>query len=141
MEDISMILNEQTTYQPYLYGKLFAILEAIQLRAKPGYNATINHFSMAGTRPRSIFPRLLILNEEMYMKMLDRDVRAYYDKLLCELIGKITEFFPEHLSLQDKGTFQLGYFHQKQILEKDVPEKVDKTAQNSNENEDTKDDV
>lgn len=134
-----MILNEQTTYQPYLYGKLFAILEAIQLRAKPGYNATINHFSMASKAPRNTFPRLMILNE-MYMKMLDRNVRAYYEKLLCELIGKITEFFPDHLSLKDMGTFQLGYFHEKKILEKDVSEKVDKTAQNSNKNENIKDD-
>lgn len=110
-----MGLNEQTTYQPYLLGELFAVLEAIQLRAKPGYNSTINHFSIASVRPCSTFQKLLVLNE-MHLQMLDRNVRAYYDKLLCEIIGKMTEDFPEHLSLRDKGAFQIGYFHQRQKL-------------------------
>lgn len=106
---------EQTTHQPYLLGRLFAVLEAIQLRAKPGYNSTINHFSMAGVRPCSAFPKLLVLNE-MHLQILDRYSRVYYDKLLCEIIGKMTEDFPEHLSLKDKGRFQVSYFHQRQKL-------------------------
>lgn len=110
-----MGLNEQSTHQPYLLGRLFAVLEALQLRAKPGYNSTIINFSMAIMRPCTTFPRLLDLHV-MHMKMLDRDARVFYDKLLCEIIGKMTETFPEHLSMEDKGAFQIGYFHQSQKL-------------------------
>ncbi len=50
------------------------------------------------------------------MKMFDRDARVFYERLLCEIIGKMTEGFPEHLSMEDKGAFQVGYFHQRQKL-------------------------
>ncbi len=40
-EVLTVQLNEETTYAPYLLGRLFAVLEDLQERANPGINATI----------------------------------------------------------------------------------------------------
>ena len=37
-EVMTMELNEQSTYLPYVLGRLFSVLEAVQQRANPGIN-------------------------------------------------------------------------------------------------------
>ena len=41
---------------------------------------------------------------------------VYYDKMITELLGDVTQSYPPRLSLQDQGIFQIGYYHQKQKL-------------------------
>ena len=110
-----MQLNDQTTYQPYLLGRLFAVLEAIQERANPGINTTVKdkYFTSACATPSVVFPILLNLKDK-HLKKLDGGIRVYFDKQVSELMGKLTEDYPTHLSLQDQGVFQIGYYHQKQ---------------------------
>ena len=114
-EGLTVQLNDQTTYQPYLLGRLFAVLEAIQEKATPGINATIKdkYFTSACATPRVVFPILLNLKDK-HLKKLDGGIRVYYDKQVSELMGQLTEDYPAHLSLQDQGVFQIGYYHQKQ---------------------------
>ena len=113
-EGMTVQLNEQTTYQPYLLGRLFAVLEAIQEKANPGINSTIKdkYFSSASATPGVVFPTLLNLKDK-HLKKLDGGVRVYFDKQVSDLMAKMTEDYPKHLSLQDQGVFQLGYYHQK----------------------------
>ena len=114
-EGLTVQLNDQTTYQPYLLGRLFAVLEAIQEKANPGINATIKdkYFTSACATPSVVFPILLNLKDK-HLKKLDSGIRVYYDKQVSELMGQLTEDYPAHLSLQDQGVFQIGYYHQKQ---------------------------
>ena len=114
-EGLTVQLNDQTTYQPYLLGRLFAVLEAIQEKATPGINATIKdkYFTSACATPSVVFPILLNLKDK-HLKKLDGGIRVYYDKQVSELMGQLTEDYPAHLSLQDQGVFQIGYYHQKQ---------------------------
>ncbi len=114
-EAMTVELNEHTTYQPYVLGRLFAILEAIQERANPGINATIKdkYFSSASATPGVVFPILVNLKDK-HLRKLDIGTQIYYEKAISELMLMLSEDYPVHLSLQDQGVFQIGYYHQRQ---------------------------
>ena len=58
-------------------------------------------------------PTLLKLAEK-HLRKLDAGQKVYYSKQIGELINRITESYPAHLTLSDQGIFQLGYYHQTQ---------------------------
>ena len=72
-EEITMALDKTNNNPAYLCGRLFFILENIQQKAS-GYslNRTIKdtYFSAASSRPKLIFPKLLILSQH-HMRKLD----------------------------------------------------------------------
>lgn len=110
-----MKLQEDTTYQPYVLGRIFAVLERIQTSEKE-LNATIRdrYFNSACATPAMIFPILIKLSNNHQKSMKNEKERDKYVKLLEKLYAKIDEEYPNHLSLQDQGIFQIGYYHQKQ---------------------------
>ena len=112
-----MGLNEESMEPAYVLGRLFSVLESIQMDANPGIKATIRdrYFNSACATPVSIFPVLIKLKNS-HMKKLERDkggAKVYYEKLLTELMGKLDEY-PKRLSLEEQGKFILGYYHQVQ---------------------------
>ena len=112
-----MGLNEESRETAYVLGRLFSVLESIQMDANPGIKATIRdrYFNSACATPASIFPVLIKLKNS-HMKKLERDkgsAKIYYEKLLTELMGKLDEY-PKRLSLEEQGKFILGYYHQVQ---------------------------
>lgn len=112
-----MGLNEESRETAYVLGRLFSVLESIQMDANPGIKATIRdrYFNSACATPASIFPVLIKLKNS-HMKKLERDkgsAKIYYEKLLTELMGKLDEY-PKCLSLEEQGKFILGYYHQVQ---------------------------
>lgn len=124
-EALTVELNEQTKYQPYVLGRLFSVLEGLQQAANPGINSTITdkYFTSAGATPRIVFPVILNLSKN-HLKKLDVGMRTYYSKQITELMGMISQDYPAHYNLYDQGVFQLGYYHQTQKRY----EKKDKTA-------------
>ena len=114
-EVLTVQLNEESNYQPYLLGRLFAVLEALQEKANPGINATIRdrYFSSACATPAIVFPTLIRLSQA-HLKKLDAGMRVYYDKQIGGLLQMFDQSYPARLSLQDQGVFQLGYYHQTQ---------------------------
>ncbi|MFR8535310.1 MAG: type I-C CRISPR-associated protein Cas8c/Csd1 [Lacrimispora saccharolytica] len=112
-----MGLNEESKEQAYVLGRLFSVLESIQLDANPGIKATIRdrYFNSACATPASVFPVLIKLKNS-HMKKLEREKassKIYYEQLLTEIIGKLDEY-PKRLSLEEQGQFILGYYHQVQ---------------------------
>ena len=112
-----MGLNEESRETSYVLGRLFSVLESIQMDANPGIKATIRdrYFNSACATPASIFPVLIKLKNS-HMKKLEREnggAKIYYEKLLTELMGKLDEY-PKRLSLEEQGKFILGYYHQVQ---------------------------
>ena len=112
-----MGLNEESRETAYVLGRLFSVLESIQMDANPGIKATIRdrYFNSACATPASVFPVLIKLKNS-HMKKLERDkggAKVYYEKLLTELMGKLDEY-PKRLSLEEQGKFILGYYHQVQ---------------------------
>ena len=116
-EVLDVELNEQSTYLPYRLGRLFAVLEAVQQRANPNVNTTIKdrYFNSACATPALVFPTLLRLAQS-HLGKIGGGAEVYYDKMITELLGDVTQSYPARLSLQDQGIFQLGYYHQKQKL-------------------------
>lgn len=120
-EVIDVQLNEQTTYVPYVLGRLFAVLEKVQQEAyesdgrKVNRTITEHYFGSACTTPGVIFRILIDRTNRYYLpKISSEGLRIIRDKQLTELIGMIHESYPARLNLQDQGVFQLGYYHQKQ---------------------------
>ena len=116
-EVLTVTLNDESTYMPYVLGRLFAVLESLQQSANPGINATIRdrYFNAACATPALVFPTLLKLAQS-HLNKLDGGLVVYYDKQMTKLCGRLTETLPKHMTLEDQGVFQLGYYHQKQAL-------------------------
>ena len=114
-EVLTVELNDQTTYPPYLFGRLFSLLEQIQQAANPGINTTIKdkYFNSACATPSAIFPLLIKLSNS-HLRKLEAGRRIYYERLVSEIMGKIAVGFPQRLGLPEQGAFQLGYYHQTQ---------------------------
>ena len=114
-EVFTVSLNE-TTNVPYLLGRLFSVLEAVQKAANPGINTTIKdrYFNAACATPGMAFPTLLRLSQKHLQKLND-GLSTYYDKQITELMAQLPESgFPARFSLPDQGKFTIGYYHQTQ---------------------------
>ena len=114
-EVLTVELNENTNYQPYLLGRLFAVLESLQQAANPGINTTIRDrfFNSACATPGVVFPQLIKL-AQAHLKKLDGGFYVHYNKQLGDILSRFDTDYPTRLSLYDQGIFQLGYYHQVQ---------------------------
>jgi CRISPR-associated protein Csd1 len=113
-EVLTVSLNEQSTNAEYLLGRLFSVLEKAQQDANPGINATIKdrYFASACATPAAVFPILLRLAQHHISKS---DYGYVIDRKIEPIMNKITKF-PSHLTLEQQGTFVLGYYHQRVAL-------------------------
>ncbi len=111
----SVKLNEETRYIPYVLGRLFFVLEKLQVEANPEINKTIRdrYFNSACGTPAMVFPVLMKLAQS-HLRKLDTKPANGYQRQIAELLERMDTSFPTHLSLQDQGVFALGYYHQRQ---------------------------
>ena len=117
-EGVPMSLNNESPNRAYLLGRLFAVLERIQYQALGELNAGIadRYYGSASAVPFSVFPRLLS-GAKHHLSRLRKDkagMAVNLDKDLSEIIAKLPETFPRHLSIDEQGRFAIGYYHQKQ---------------------------
>ena len=117
-EGVPMSLNNESPNRAYLLGRLFAVLERIQYQALGELNAGIadRYYGSASAVPFSVFPRLLS-GAKHHLSRLRKDkagMAVNLDKDLGEIIAKLSETFPRHLSIDEQGRFAIGYYHQKQ---------------------------
>ncbi len=110
-------LNQETNDTPYVLGRMFALLEAIQKEANGEINTTIRdkYFNAACANPATIFSILMKLKNSHIRKIEKKEEwkKIYYEKQLTELMGKINAY-PKMLTLEEQGRFILGYYHQVQ---------------------------
>lgn len=114
-EVLTVSLNKNSTNVPYTLGRLFAVYEAIQERANPGINTTIKdkYFNSAAATPATIIPILDNLCQK-HLRKLDTGLQIYYERQIGELKNILGETNPLRLTLPEQGSFNLGYYHQKQ---------------------------
>lgn len=114
-EVMTVELNEQSNYLPYVLGRLFSVLEAVQQRANPNINTTIKdrYFNSASATPATVFPLLLNLAQK-HLAKLDGRLATYYNKRITELNTRITQTLPARLTLPEQSAFQIGYYHETQ---------------------------
>ena len=114
-EVMTVELNEQSNYLPYLLGRLFAVLEGVQQRANPGINTTIKdrYFNSASATPATVFPLLINLAQK-HLAKLDGGMAIYYNRKITELNSRIAQTLPARLTLPEQSAFQIGYYHETQ---------------------------
>lgn len=114
-EVLTVGLNETSTNPAYTLGRLFAVYEAVQQAANPGINATIKdkYFNSAAAMPASIFPVLNNLYQK-HLRKLNTGNRIVYDRQVSALKGILDDSYPARMTLAQQGSFDLGYYHQKQ---------------------------
>lgn len=114
-EVLQVSLNENSTNIPYTIGRLFCVYEAAQEKANPGINATIKdkYFNSVAATPAHVLPTLNNLYQK-HLRKMDKGAQIYFEKQVSELLETIGDALPTHLTLPEQGSFQLGYYHQKQ---------------------------
>lgn len=117
---LQMAVNTQTKDISYVLGRLFSVLEDIQLKAIPEINATIKrrYFNSACTTPAAVFPILLKLTNS-HISKFEKSKAIYYKKKLGALMDQIEMPntgmpFPKRLNLEEQGAFVLGYYQETQ---------------------------
>lgn len=114
-----MGVNEDCNDIAYVLGRIFSVLERIQLEAS---NRTIKttirdrYFNSACATPALIFPILLKLKNS-HMKKLERDkigIKVILENEISYLMEKLPTQLPKQLTLEEQGQFALGYYHQQQ---------------------------
>lgn len=116
-EVLHVSLNKNSTNVSYTLGRLFAVYEKVQLLANPKINATIKdkYFNSAASIPATIFPILDKLCAK-HLRKLNAGQRIDYDKQITQLKNILGESNPMRLTLPEQGSFNLGYYHQKQAI-------------------------
>ena len=114
-EVLQVSLNEASTNPYYTLGRLFAVYEAIQEAASPGINATIKdkYFNAAAATPAMIFPVLDNLCQK-HLRKLPKGQRVNMDRQVGRIKDVLGEEYPLRLTLPQQGSFNLGYYHQRQ---------------------------
>lgn len=118
-KDIRMSLDTHNADIGYQLGRLFAALEKTQEEAMPGVKATIRerYFTAASTRPAMVFPALARLHIHHMGKMESRGRAVNLEKQVGEIMKAIPDkTFPAILSLEQQGSFAIGYYHQRQAF-------------------------
>lgn len=115
-EVLTVALNQESTNIPYTLGRLFYLYEQIQEEANPGIVTTIKdkYFNSAAATPATIFPILDGLCQK-HLRKLSKGLRIKLDNQICDLKGRLGESYPIRMTLPEQGSFNLGYYHQKQF--------------------------
>lgn len=114
-------LDEKATNPAYVWGRIFAVLEAIQRSAIPDVNATIRdrYFGLAMTQPEATM-RMLRTNANGHLKKLvgknvSRGAGRALDARLADLSQLLDQEdgLPARLDARGQMKFILGYDHQR----------------------------
>jgi CRISPR-associated protein Csd1 len=116
-----MSLNRESTDQPYLLGRLLAVLENLQTASSRGRGLSRTlvdrYFGPASARPSVVFPQL-IQSAQHHFKKAATNARAralFLKKLLGEIMNALEpNGFAATLNLEQQGRFALGYYHQRE---------------------------
>lgn len=122
-EQITMGLNKENDNQAYVCGRLFAVLEKLQQEASGDLNKTIKntYFAAASVNPALVFPKLIRLAQNHLNKLNNP---KFFNKQIAEVTDKLQDKFPDRLSLQEQGMFEIGYYQQYQsYFNKNITEK------------------
>ena len=118
-KEVGMALDTNNINPGYLLGRLFAVLEKVQIESAGGegkINATIRDrfYGSASSTPVAVFAHLMKLKNHHLAKL--ENYKNFYEKLIGEITDKISpdNAYPAHLSLDDQGRFAVGYYHQRQ---------------------------
>lgn len=75
-----------------------------------------------------MFPTLIKLAQNHLSKLYKMmpKLSNNYEEQMADMCGRLTESLPKHLTLEEQGVFQLGYYHQRQASFTKKEEKEEK---------------
>lgn len=114
-------LNDESSYVPYVLGRIFRLYEKTQIEAhknggkEPNTTIRDKYFNSASATPAVVFGVLGRLNQS-HLRKLKSGEKAYlapiYSTRIAELFSKLDEPIPVRLTLPEQAAFQLGYYHE-----------------------------
>jgi CRISPR-associated protein Csd1 len=112
---VPMSLDFDSKDAAYRYGRLLAVLEALQINyhgRKPNSTVVDRFYAAASTRPATVFPRLLSLAQN---HLKTAPAAGTYSKQITEVLEGLdgANGFRPTLNIEQQGRFALGYFHQR----------------------------
>ncbi|TGG95070.1 type I-C CRISPR-associated protein Cas8c/Csd1 [Natronospirillum operosum] len=116
-EEVPVSLDIKNTSPGYLLGRLFSVLENIQVSALgKSVNATIRdrYYGAASATPASIFP-VLLRNSQHHLSRLRKDkpgLAHNMEKDIQDIVDGLPTQFPKNLKIEAQGQFAIGYYHQ-----------------------------
>lgn len=114
-EEITVTVNEDSPSVAYNLGRLFAILESLQVQANGSSNLANRYMNSASVTPELVYPILLRL-ANAHLNKVGHDkpgLASWYKNQIAGLIGtERVERFPKRLNLTEQGEFFLGYYEQ-----------------------------
>lgn len=120
--EIAMELDDKIEDSGYLLGRLFAVLESVQMlsRGKSDSPTIRDRFAgAASVTPRAVFPHLLALSQA-HARKAKRDMpgiahnRTRQIEELGARFDATSGGFPAQLDLKQQGLFFIGYYQQRQ---------------------------
>jgi CRISPR-associated protein Csd1 len=118
MEEVPVSFDPERTDQPYLLGRLFAVIEKAQEEAVPGTNATVKdrYLASAAATPSLVF-HLLLKNQTNHIAKLRKDPEkkgraVNLERMTQDIIG-LFDNYPKTQSPEQQGLFMIGYYHQR----------------------------
>lgn len=124
-EVITVALDKTNMNPAYRLGRLFAVLERIQIKsAEPRkLNTTIRdrYYGAFSSTPVTVFQQLMRLKNHHLAKL--EKGKQYYEGLIGEILDGLdgSGNIPRQLSLDDQARFAIGYYHQRQDFFKKAP--------------------
>ena len=96
----------------YTLGEIFAVYETAlkSLKAYEHVDIRGKYFETASMTPSVGFPLISRLYNDSLRSFVSAE-KNYYEKMLAELHPVLGEEFPKHLTLEQRGEFDLGYYH------------------------------
>jgi len=112
---VPMSLDSDSKDAAYRYGRLLAVLEALQINyhgRKPNSTIVDRFYGAASTRPATVFPRLLTLAQN---HLKTAPYAEFFGKQITEVLNGLdgANGFRSTLNIEQQGRFALGYFHQR----------------------------
>ena len=125
-KEVLVAVDRTNTNIGYLLGRLFAVLEKIQIDPKDQkeqerkLNATITDrfYGAASTNPSTVFSQLLKLSQHHLSSYAEnsKGIKTIREKEIQEITDKIpaSTGIPAHLNLDEQSMFAIGYYHERQ---------------------------
>lgn len=110
-------LNEECNDMPYVLGRLFRVMEEIQLASadwKLSRTIKDSYFNATAATPANAFAKLFPLSS-YHLKKLMRDKTGLGRKLEdmeSQLVAKLTSTIPARFTQDEVNCFYIGYYHQ-----------------------------
>ncbi|MCK9266095.1 type I-C CRISPR-associated protein Cas8c/Csd1 [bacterium] len=122
-KEVLEMLDVENKEVGYLLGRLFAVLERIQIQSVSRgskLNKTIRDrfWGVYSTSPRTVMPMLLRLKNH-HIGKLEEGSENYFESLIAGIMeGFEPNKIPAHLTLEQQSYLAVGYYHQRQYFYK-----------------------